>query len=258
MTDFETTPSIPSRNSKQKDSTKVKASKYKGVYKGKTAKSWASQIAVDKKKYCLGTFETEEEAAAAYNAAVRHFKLRDRKPNEGVPEDDTALENFLRRREKVKPARYRGAYKRSAKSWVAHIAVKGKSRSLGTFRTEEEAAAAYNAAARHFKFPVRKLNAGVSEDYTAIESFLRRGEKVKTTRYRGVHKNSQSKSWVAQITVQGKRYCLGCFATAEEAAAAYNAAARHFDLPKSRLNSGVAEDNATIDKLIKKLPDISA
>ena len=233
------------------------------MYKGGTAKSWVSQITVDAKKYCLGTFATEEEAAAAYNAAVRHFKLPEWKLNAEVERDEKNFEDMMRAVRRRIPAKYRGVYKRG-KTWLAQIRVKGKVYFLGTtFAKEEEAAAAYNAAARHFNFPAKKLNAGVSEDNTALENFLRRQDKVKnanykTARYRGVHKGLTAKSWVAQITVRGKRYCLGSFETEEEAAAAYNAASRQFNLPESRLNAGVAEDGAILDKFNKKHPDISA
>lgn len=44
--------------------------------------------------------------------------------------------------------------------------------------------------------------------------------------HKGVHRHSQNPKWVSQIRVDGKRRNLGSFDTVEEAAAAYNAAAK--------------------------------
>lgn len=46
------------------------ASQYRGVFKARN--KWAAQIAKGGVRMCLGTFETEEEAAAAYDAAAKN------------------------------------------------------------------------------------------------------------------------------------------------------------------------------------------
>ena len=47
-----------------------------------------------------------------------------------------------------------------------------------------------------------------------------------TTGYRGVYLRCDGKKWVAEIKTQAKKICLGSFPTKEEAAAAYDKAAK--------------------------------
>ncbi len=49
-------------------------SKFKGVYFNKDRKKWCAQITVQYKRYALGRFDNEKDAAKKYNeAATRHF-----------------------------------------------------------------------------------------------------------------------------------------------------------------------------------------
>ena len=60
-----------SRNQKNRTNT---SSAYKGVHFYKARQNWVSKINFDAKQKHLGYFETEREAAEAYNtAAVEHF-----------------------------------------------------------------------------------------------------------------------------------------------------------------------------------------
>lgn len=47
------------------------SSQYKGVFPGRRGKKWTAKIAVSGKQRHLGTFESEQDAAMAYNEAAR-------------------------------------------------------------------------------------------------------------------------------------------------------------------------------------------
>lgn len=53
---------------------KDKISKYKGVFLQNGGKTWTANITKNRKRYHLGTFKNQEDAALAYNfAAMEHF-----------------------------------------------------------------------------------------------------------------------------------------------------------------------------------------
>lgn len=57
---------------------------FKGVYWNKRAKKWYAQIANNGKHHHLGTFNTAQEAAVAYNAVAHELHGEFAKPNFGV------------------------------------------------------------------------------------------------------------------------------------------------------------------------------
>ena len=52
---------------------KTTSSQYKGVYLDKRSNKWRSMIQYQRKKYYLGTFTDEEDAARAYNEKATEF-----------------------------------------------------------------------------------------------------------------------------------------------------------------------------------------
>ena len=58
----------------QRTQIRVKASKYKGVYRDKRRNTWNARIKVNQKTIHIGVFLNEDDAARAYNiAAITHF-----------------------------------------------------------------------------------------------------------------------------------------------------------------------------------------
>jgi hypothetical protein len=65
---------------------------------------------------------------------------------------------------------------------------------------------------------LREVNSSQNKQNTSIRRDNRSG-------YKGVYRHSQTGRWVAQIAINGAAKHLGCFASPEDASAAYNNAA---------------------------------
>ncbi len=62
------------QNQQSRRKHKVGTSKYKGAFWHRRDRKWRSEIVVNKKQICLGYFDSETDAAWAYNrAALKHF-----------------------------------------------------------------------------------------------------------------------------------------------------------------------------------------
>lgn len=146
------------QNSKHQFKRKgIHSSQYKGVSWSKTRKKWQCMIKCDYNPITLGLFEIEEDAAKCYDYnAIKlfgefallnfpEFDYSDYTPNPHVPEYYS---------------NYRGAtfHKRHQK-WCAHIRVGDKTKHLGYFDNEIDAAKAWdkysvdNNLGRRLNFP---------------------------------------------------------------------------------------------------------
>ena len=115
----------------------------------------------------------------------------------------------------------------------AYISIDSKSQHLGTFDTSKEAVRAYDRAAIQAGCPTSKLNFldQVPKNYKPKKKKLSSGN---TTGFRGVYKKGNR--FRAQITIGGNRQSIGTFATAKEAAEAYDQAALQAKFPRSEIN----------------------
>jgi hypothetical protein len=122
-----------------------KGRRFKGVYT--RGNKWRARIMVSGKTKYLGTFNTPEEAAQAYNDAIDLYCNGARWRNPVNLEEVIRLDSSstMRNRPPRKGHKFKGVYAVGNK-WQAKIKVSGKQKYLGTFNTPEEAAQAYNNA----------------------------------------------------------------------------------------------------------------
>jgi hypothetical protein len=110
----------------------------------------------------------------------------------------------------------------------------GKNHHLGYFVDEEEAARAYDRAARAHHGEKAQLNVPAEGEDGAKQQQEQEGAIKKTSNYRGV--TWDKSKWKAQIHHTSKKHHLGCFDDEEEAARAYDSAARAHRGEKADLN----------------------
>lgn len=133
---------------------------------------------------------------------------------------------------------YKGvSFDKARGKYSASIGVNGEQITLGRFPTAEEASLAYEEAARryHGEFAyVHSVNSvpGVPSE----EAMVVVERPTFSSKYRGVSWKKQRKTWVASIVVAGRQKHLGVFATEQDAARAYNAAAIEHYGDKAILN----------------------
>ena len=110
------------------------------------------------------------------------------------------------------------------KKWCAKLTIDGVVTHLGSFKTKEEAARAYDANAYHYhgEFAYRNFPDEIIMDESLIiskkDSNISRNN---TSGFHGVRKVDNR--WVATTTINKKRIYIGSFATALEAAKARDA-----------------------------------
>ena len=158
MSDVPPQPPILKR---REGNSKEGASKYTGVWFNKRAKKcWQASITIEGNQRHIGCYEDEEEAAIDYARAVVKYRGQ-RSLDEAREQQNSALAldlslsdvpsqaPILKNEGNIKEgaSRYKGiSFNKRAKKWQAVIWIEGKSRCIGYYENEEEAAFDYARA----------------------------------------------------------------------------------------------------------------
>jgi hypothetical protein len=192
-------------------------SQYKGVYK--KGKKWGASIARAVEKYRIGCFDSEEDAAMAYDIwAEKLFGeycfLNFPNATDEDKERVLALIDAIPKRGE-RASEYNGVSKRKCGGWM----VQYKSKNIGTFLDERDAAFAYDVCLVNNFGDLTKLNfpnINHLEKESRIELLKLLAANKKASKYIGVSRSQ--KKW--RITVN--REYAGVYETEIEAAKAYN------------------------------------
>jgi hypothetical protein len=233
-----------------------------GVYaKGKR---WQTMIRYDSKKHCLGSFDTKQEAALAYDRKARQCGKDKLLNYESIKAaEDAAVqaqdEHIFTHPKQPKPRPTSGFYGVSAakKRWQAVICYDNTNYSLGSFDTKQEAALAYDRKARqcgkdkllNYESIKAAEDAAVQAQaqHTLVHDLCARPHQLNarpSSGFYGVHVSG--KRWKAVICYDSKNHSLGSFDTKQEAALAYDRKARQCgkDKPLNCESIAAAEDAA--------------
>lgn len=132
------------QNQSNSPSKRRSSSTYKGVNFHRN--KWRATITVNKKGIHLGTYDSEEKAAMAYNAKAKEMFGEFAKINviNGVEIIDPSAIKINKKKSKyigVSPSASKNGY------WRAYVYVNRKQKHIGHFQSEELAAKAYNEVA---------------------------------------------------------------------------------------------------------------
>ncbi len=149
---------------KSKGCIKKGASKYTGVYLNH--KKWMSKIRIEGKQRCIGYYENEEDAATDYARAVFKYKgeealakLREEISSRSGSRISIDLSDVPQqppiprsKRHKEGSSKYAGvSFHKPANKWMVQITIDGKTRHIGLYEDEEEAAINYARAVFKYK-----------------------------------------------------------------------------------------------------------
>ncbi len=198
---------------------------------------WVAQATINGAHLVFGTWATAKEAAIAFDRAVLYYRGPEAPRNfperrDLLPADaKQLLEEAHRAAKKRLEIPYDGVSRANGEHWIAKLRVDGLPRLLGTWPTAEAAAIAYDRAVLTYygktarrNFPERRLKPADIEQLQA-EAQQARGVRAKSG-YLGVSptRSGPNKSWKATIRIEGKYERLGIWASAKEAAEAYDRA----------------------------------
>jgi len=272
---------VSERRNKKSSMAKQFTSAFVGVSWNKQRGRWQACIQHDGSKHGLGYFETDQEAARAFDAAAR--RLRPKGQAHGghsgahhwhrlnfptIQEEACATQQGMLLAAEAKTAAVAKAaaqgfaskfvgvsWRKESGRWKALINHHGRGQSLGSFANEEQAARAYDEAARRLRpkgqahggranhahgkprwwhrlnFPTSKEQAyaaqqGMPSAEGKSAAAASAAAQDFSSEFIGARWTKDTSRWRAHISHNGKNHCLGAFANEEQAARAYDEAAR--------------------------------
>lgn len=232
-----------SENGMNRGKTKLNTSGFKGIYLNKQTGRWVARIGINGRHIHLGTFDSREVAATVYDEAAqfchREFAKTNLSPDPTLPiisADNPLLENLDAKRLYISNTTgYRGVCQKPGTTdrWVARIRVNGRGVHVGIYDTPEQAARAWDAAARAYRGIDARTNfPDGGDDDELLVGFNPYHNKHGFT---GVSKTSKGR-WMANISVSDQRMYLGVYDTPEQAARAWDAAAIQYRGKGTRTN----------------------
>ncbi len=119
----------------------VKSSQFKGVTWDSKRELWCACVTREGKRYKLGRYEDEAQAALQYNKRALELFGEFAVLNPVDP----SIELIKPHKPRVKTSRYRGvSWSKSKERWKAYIVVDTKQKYIGQFQDDDDAAIAYN------------------------------------------------------------------------------------------------------------------
>ena len=137
---------------KRKRKTEEDGSKKEVLFKGvgKSGEKFMANITIAGNRQYLGTFDTPEQAAQAYNRVANQA-------GRPTPTREEEEENGLKNEVEWKKKNWKGVRK-NGKNFLAYTYINKKQHYLGTFKTPKEAAIAYDRAVIQAGRSTSKLN----------------------------------------------------------------------------------------------------
>ncbi len=146
-------------NMRNRRSKGTSTSKHKGVNQRGASGQFRAAIHVGDKIIALGTFETEEDAAVAYNIAAKKYHGAFANLNKVDTPEGYEPKRHKHHKTPKQSSIYRGVcFVKDSGNWQASLRVDNKTKHIGTYKTEEDAARAYNEYTIKHKISYASLN----------------------------------------------------------------------------------------------------